>query len=138
MRRAFCWHCKRAGPAQRTRIALGIVTGKCAYTADFTLKYLDLKKYFDLVEAGDTRAIIKSSAMQKILTHWDIEPTHAAYIGDSGSDILESIAAGVLPLGAGWAETATIHNLSTARPFATFTSVASFTSWLDKNITVPS
>lgn len=116
-------------------VAMAVVTGKGPYTARFTLDYLGIAHYFDQVEAGDAYALIKSAAMRKILAKWQMEPRHAAYIGDSASDIEEATAAGVLPLGACWAATSTIHQLDSMEPFATFSSVKRFIHWLDDTIT---
>jgi phosphoglycolate phosphatase-like HAD superfamily hydrolase len=115
-------------------IALALVTGKGAYTAHMTLKYLDLDRYFTLVEAGDAHANIKAAAMRKILQAWQMEPQDAAYVGDSASDMTEAAAVGVLPLGACWAHTETIHQLTSMQPYATFTSVASFKDWIQQHI----
>ncbi|HLI87841.1 MAG TPA: HAD hydrolase-like protein [Ktedonobacteraceae bacterium] len=115
-------------------IALAVVTGKGEECALFSLEYLGLARYFDIVEVGDTKAIIKAAAMRKILDAWRMEPRCAAYVGDAASDMEEAAAAGVLPLGACWSETATIHHLTTIQPFATFNSVADFDVWLDQHI----
>lgn len=115
-------------------VAMAVVTGKGAYTADMTLKYLGIAHYFDQVEAGDANAVVKEAAMRKILRSWQMDPRDAAYIGDSAVDMTEAAAAGVLPLGACWAPTETIHRLTTLKPYATFASIQSFKSWLQENI----
>jgi pyrophosphatase PpaX len=115
-------------------IRMAVVTGKGAYTADLTLKYLHINHYFDMVEAGDANAVIKEMAIRKILRHWHMEPRYAAYIGDSASDITEASAAGVLPLGACWASTETIHELTSIQPYATFDSIPDLEAWLQENI----
>jgi len=115
-------------------ILMAVVTGKSDYSAAYTLKYLGIAQYFDKVEAGDTRAIVKSSAIRKILAAWRMEPGEAAYIGDTDSDMKEAETAGVLPLGAEWAETSTLHLLGSPAPVTTFPTLQSFTNWLDDNI----
>ncbi|HZR38949.1 MAG TPA: HAD-IA family hydrolase [Ktedonobacteraceae bacterium] len=116
-------------------IHMAVVTGKSALTAALTLEYLNIAQYFDVVEAGRPDAVVKEKAIRKILANWQMEPGDAAYIGDTVTDIEEATGAGVLLLGAGWAETSTLHRLTSMKPFATFASVEDFIGWLDKNIT---
>jgi phosphoglycolate phosphatase-like HAD superfamily hydrolase len=115
-------------------IAMAVVTGKGAYTAHLTLKYLGLADYFDMVEAGDANAVVKALAMRKILATWGIDPQDAAYVGDTDTDMTQATAAGLLPLGACWAETATIQHNGTTPPITTFSSIQAFTRWLDEHV----
>jgi pyrophosphatase PpaX len=119
---------------QQRGIRLAVVTGKGSHTARFTLQYLGLARYFDRVEAGREDAVDKVTAMQRVMTAWQIQPEDAAYIGDAASDIEQSAKAGVLPLAAEWAETATINALEEIRPAASFHTIASFISWIEENI----
>jgi pyrophosphatase PpaX len=118
----------------RRGIALAVVTGKGVECATYSLDYLGLARYFDIVEVGDTKAVIKAAAIRKILAAWQMEPRHAAYVGDAATDMEEAAAAGVLPLGACWSETETIHHLTAMQPYVTFSSIADFNAWLDKHI----
>ena len=115
-------------------VAMAVVTGKGEYTANLTLKYLGLADYFDMVEAGDANAVVKALAMHKILAAWDMAPQDAAYVGDTDTDMIQATAAGLLPLGACWAETATIQHNGATPPLTTFSSVQAFTNWLDQHI----
>jgi len=119
---------------QQRGVALAVVTGKGAYTANLTLKYLGLADYFAIVEAGDANIAMKALAMRKILATWDVDPRDAAYVGDTDTDMTQAIAAGLLPLGACWAETASIQCNGAVAPFTTFSSVQAFTNWLDEHI----
>ena len=119
---------------QERGILLAVITGKGDYTAAYTLKYLGIAHYFDRVEAGDANAIVKSAAIGKILAGWQMEPGEAAYIGDTATDMQEAMAAGVLPLGAAWAETSTLHLLDSQTPVTTFPTMQSFIKWLDEHI----
>ncbi len=114
-------------------ITMGVVTGKGAYSANYTLKYLGLAQYFTIVAAGSEDAIIKSRSIREILTTWQIDPKDAAYIGDADTDILEAELAGVLPLAAEWSANATIHRL-THKPELAFTTIADFIQWINRNI----
>jgi pyrophosphatase PpaX len=117
-------------------ILMAVVTGKTDYSAGYTLKYLGVAQYFDRVEAGDTRAVVKSSAIRKILAAWRMEPGEAAYIGDTPSDMQEAATAGVLALGAEWAETSPLHLLGYPTPVTTFPTLQSFINWLADNVEV--
>jgi hypothetical protein len=61
-------------------------------------------------------------------------PHTAAYVGDADTDMQQAVMAGTLPLAECWAETSTIHRLSSLSPFAIFESVRSFIKWLDEHI----
>jgi pyrophosphatase PpaX len=115
-------------------VKLAVVTGKGEHTAHLTLKYLGLADYFEYVEAGKENAVIKALAMHTILDTWQMDARDAAYIGDSASDVEQSAQAGVLPLAAEWAETATIYLLESAQPYASFKTVEAFNIWLQENI----
>ena len=119
---------------QERGIRMAAVTGKGFYTAEYTLKYLGIAQYFSTIEAGQENAVAKEEAIRKILQSWQMDPQYAAYIGDTDYDMKEAVAAGVLPLAAAWAETATIHLLDTIKPYATFTTVESFITWIEEHI----
>jgi pyrophosphatase PpaX len=114
-------------------IALGLVTGKGPRSAEFSLNYLNLAHYFDNIEVGNEHAIVKAQAMKKILAEWHMDPSEAAYIGDTDTDMMEARIAGVLPIGACWADTTTIDSTNMAEPLITFTSIDSFIDWLDEH-----
>ncbi|GCE25427.1 phosphoglycolate phosphatase [Dictyobacter alpinus] len=115
-------------------VRMAVVTGKGEHTANFTLKRLGIAEYFEYVAAGKEDAVIKATAMRQILRAWKMDPQEAAYIGDAASDVEQSAEAGVLPLAAEWAETATIHLLKDIHPYANFTSVEDFMTWITLNI----
>jgi phosphoglycolate phosphatase-like HAD superfamily hydrolase len=114
-------------------VSLAVVTGKGAYSANYSLNYLGLSHYFTLVSAGSEDAIIKSQSIRDILTTWQIDPHDAAYIGDADTDIREAELAGVLPLGAQWSSNSTIHRLA-KMPELTFASIPDFLHWLHTNL----
>ena len=115
-------------------VLMAVVTGKGAQTAHLTLQYLGIDHYFDMVEVGNAHRNVKATAIRKILAAWQMEPQYAAYVGDADIDMQEASASGVLPLAACWAETSTIHRLSSIKPFATFESVQRFLTWLDVHL----
>jgi pyrophosphatase PpaX len=119
---------------QKRGVLTAIVTGKGAYCAAYTLKHLDIAHYFDRVGVGKEHAIVKSSVIGEILAAWAMEPYEAAYVGDTDSDMQEAISAGVLPVGAAWAETSTLHSLASQASVTTFPTLQSFINWLDGHI----
>ncbi len=115
-------------------VKMAIITGKGPYTARFTTEYLGLNQYFERIEVGKEDAVIKAVAIRTVLLDWNIDPQYAAYIGDTDTDMKEAMTAGVLPLGAEWATTSTIHLLRGIEPFARFSEVESFSEWIEQNI----
>lgn len=124
---------------QERRIALAIVTGRGRYNTLRTLDYFGIAHFFDIVEVGDANKVVKVQCINRILDRWDITPQQAAYVGDTDYDMQEALTAGVLPLGAGWAETSTLHHLNNKHTITTFTTVEQFIQWikdtLDTSIT---
>ena len=121
---------------QEHGVVLAVVTGRGLYNTMRTLDYLGLSKYFDIVEVGDAQKVVKLQRIQGILRQWGISPEEAAYVGDTDYDMRESLAAGVLPLGAAWATTSTLHLLKTDTLITTFTTVEDFLQWLKNNIAI--
>lgn len=119
---------------QERDVLMAVVTGKGAYCATYTLKHIGIAHYFDRVGVGDERAIVKASVIGEIRAAWAIEPGEAAYVGDTDSDMQEAMSAGVLPIGAAWAETSTLHPLASQAPVTTFPTLQSFINWLDEHI----
>ncbi|WP_161977150.1 HAD family hydrolase [Dictyobacter kobayashii] len=115
-------------------IKMAVVTGKGIHTAMLTLHHLGIADYFEFVEAGREDAVVKASAMRRILESWQMKPEQAAYIGDAASDVEQSAQAGVLALAAEWSATATIDQLEDIHPYASFTSVESFIAWIELHV----
>ncbi len=107
-----------------------MVTGKGAASAAITLHRLGLAPYFDKVETGSPDGAIKPVGIRNVLAHWRIAAHEAAYVGDAPYDMRASAEVGVLPLGAAWADTATVTLNSDPPPAVLFTSVAQFVQWL--------
>jgi pyrophosphatase PpaX len=116
---------------QRRGTRMAVVTGKGAGSAAITLHRLGLAPYFDLVETGSPDGSIKPRGIRTVLAHWRIAAQEAAYLGDAPYDMQASAEVGVLPLGASWADTATVTARSDPPPAVLFTTVAHFVQWLD-------
>lgn len=115
-------------------LALAIVTGKGAHSAAITLSHLGLTEHFDIVETGSAEGGVKPQAIRKVLAKWDALSRHVAYVGDAPSDLEAAREAGVVALGAAWAPTASVQELSALAPLETFRSVESFIEWIEKNV----
>lgn len=113
-------------------VSLAIVTGRGTFNTHRTLNYLGIAHFFDIVEGGDVDKVVKMHAIQRIVATWRISPREAAYIGDTETDMQEARAAGVLPIGALWATTATIH-LPATDGILTFDNTDTFIQWIAHN-----
>ena len=89
-------------------IHIGVVTGKGLRTAEVSMRLMGLAPYIDRMEVGSHDRVIKPEMMRKLLSEWGVPPHEAAYVGDMASDMLHARQAGVLPLAAAWAESATV------------------------------
>ena len=115
-------------------VALAIVTGKGAHSAAISLRDLKLAEHFDVVETGSAEGGVKPRSIQKVLTKWGVVPSQVAYVGDAPSDMEAAREAGVIPLGAAWAATASAESLNALGPLETFRSVERFIAWIDANV----
>lgn len=116
-------------------VSMAIVTGRGTFNTHRTLDYLNIAHFFTIVEGGDVDKVVKMHAMQRILATWGIPPREAAYVGDTETDMQEAQAAGVLPLAALWADTATIH-LPPADGILALESTDAFIAWIISNIPI--
>ena len=109
---------------------IAMVTGKGRPTADISLDYFGITNYFEYVETGSAKGVIKDKCMKKILNHWQIPENQAVYIGDQPSDIICSRKAGVLPIAVSWASTTNLRLLEKENPYKLFSRIEDFKNWL--------
>jgi len=109
-----------------------MVTGKGKPTADITLDYFGIRKYFEFVETGSAEGVIKDICIKKILDEHGIPANQAVYVGDQPSDITCSKKAGVLPIAVTWASTADRELLEKENPYKIFSEISDFQSWLEE------
>ncbi len=112
-------------------IRTAIVTGKGQGTMDISMERMGLTGVIDRVEVGTAAGAEKDAAMLRILNEWGIAPENAAYVGDAAYDMQAATAAGVQPLGAGWAETTMIKE---GQDYPFFHSFAELKAWLAERI----
>ncbi len=109
---------------------IAMVTGKGKISADITLDYFGIKKYFEFIETGSTKGIIKDKCIKKILNNWQIPASQIIYIGDQPSDIIYSRKAGVYPVAVTWASTTNSELLKQESPYKIFDKIEEFKDWL--------
>jgi pyrophosphatase PpaX len=110
-------------------VKLGIITGKGRSTADISLRYTGLTPYFDAIETGSVKGVVKAAAITEMLAKWGIPRDDAAYVGDSTYDMESAKEAGVLPIGVTWLDTMEPGELTAAGAEIIFGSVADFAKW---------
>nr|BBH91015.1 phosphohydrolase [Thermosporothrix sp. COM3] len=115
---------------QQRGIPMALVTGKGPHSAAYSLDYLGITHYFDVIEVGKPEGVVKMRAIEEILQKWQLAPEDAIYVGDADYDMLEAQAAGVLPVGACWATT---HTIKPENAQTSFTSTSAFLRWLEAN-----
>ncbi|MGH7898613.1 MAG: HAD family hydrolase [Candidatus Binatia bacterium] len=91
---------------------------------------LGVRSYFTRVEAGSPNAVIKPTAIARVVGEWSLRPLEVAYVGDAPSDIEAARSAGVVSVGAAWAPEARLGLLQAARPDFLFRAVPDFASWV--------
>ena len=111
-------------------IRMAIVSGKGQQSADISLRVLGLDRWIDCVETGFADRPDKPRSIRKVLDHWKILPDQAAYVGDMPSDMQSARQAGVLPLGAAWAESSTLHGGPDGQAAVMFYDIDSFIEWI--------
>jgi pyrophosphatase PpaX len=115
-------------------VTLGVVTGKGVHSAEISLRYLGLGRYFDGIEAGSAAGGVKPAAIGRLLAAWDVPAGRAAYVGDVPSDVDSARKAGVIPLAAAWAPGADVAALAARGPHALFHTVERFVEWIADNL----
>ena len=115
----------------KKRIRRGVVTGKGRGTAEISMRAMGLWPYIDALETGSEAGADKPQAMRRMLEGWGIAPQQAAYVGDMPYDMQAAREAGLLPLGAAWAATATVKEGDGAAKM--FYSVEDLIIWVNEN-----
>jgi pyrophosphatase PpaX len=116
-------------------IKLAVVTGKGPGSAEISMRYLGLRAYFDRIEAGSADGPIKPQSIEFVLNAWGEQPQHVAYVGDTNYDMRAARQAGLLPIGAAWAKTATVQIQPAGDAHLVFSTVRDFIDWIDETVT---
>lgn len=108
-------------------IHTGIVTGKGPGSAEISMRVTGLDRYIETVATGSPNGSIKPLAIREMLAGWGVEPHRAAYVGDMPYDMQAAREAGVIPIGAGWADSATVTEDGGGQVFR---SIAELENWI--------
>ena len=113
--------------------AIAMVTGKHQATADFSIKFYRIEKYFKIVRYGAPKRSEKTERLRGLLEAElrDCDRENSYYIGDMPRDISESREAGFIPIAAAWSRLADISKLSEQNPYKIFKSVSEFSGFVD-------
>ena len=111
-------------------LRVAIATGKGAETAAISLGYAGLGSTIERVETGFITGGNKPVLIQRVLAGWDMPPDQAAYVGDAPSDMQAARQAGVLALGAAWAEKSPLRAPGLPPDWILFQRVADLTAWV--------
>ncbi len=112
-------------------IRTAIVTGKGQSSAEISLRVLGLSRWIDIMETGFSDRADKPYSIRKVLDRWGMQPDQAAYVGDTPYDMTASLEAGLMPIGAAWAQSSTLLNETQTKAYRIFTDIESFIHWIE-------
>lgn len=112
-------------------LRIAIATGKSAETAAISMSLLGLASRVERVETGFIDRGDKPELIQRVLLDWGLAPDQAAYVGDVPSDLYAAEQAGVLPIGAAWAETSVLRDVKLKDGWMVFERVEDLAAWLE-------
>lgn len=72
----------------------------------------------------------------RVLSRWGITPEQAAYVGDTPADVLAAHTAGLLPVGAAWAQTSLLRPHPAAQESITSCDLDRFIDWIRERVTL--
>lgn len=116
------------------KLKAAVVTGKGATSLEISARELGLAGFFDRMESGSPTDGNKVPAIQRVVAAWGFDPGTVCYLGDSPSDIRCAREAGLIPLGACWAEAGQVTQVSSSDWVPCFSSVAEFQQWLQDKV----
>lgn len=108
----------------------GVVTGKGRGTAEISMRAMGLDSHIELLLTGSAAGAEKPAAIRRALAEWGVAPQEAGYVGDMPYDMQAAREAGVIPLGAAWADSATV-SASTSDGAQVFDRVEELLRWVE-------
>ena len=114
--------------ARDMRIA--IATGKSAETAAISMRMLGLAPRVERLETGFIDRGDKPELIRRVLQGWGLAPDLVAYVGDVPSDLHAAEQAGVLPIGAAWAETSMLREVELKKGWLVFEQLEDLAAWI--------
>ena len=115
-------------------VAIAIVTGKGAESAETSLVKLGLAARFSTVVAGSVDGIVKPQAIRSVVEDWALPADSVAYLGDAPSDVENAREAGVIALSAVWSPGSDPDACAAMNPDALFRTVEEFEGWIEANV----
>lgn len=115
-------------------IKQALLTGRTEKTAEISMDFLQIRKYFSAFKFGSEIKIDKAQQMRELMDFYGITNNEMLYIGDSPSDVAACNAANVICLSAAWAKAVKSADLAAINPDHIFESVASLKEYLEKNL----
>lgn len=110
-----------------------IVTGKGPHSAEISMRILGLGRWVDMLESGFAEGSNKPYSIGLVLRRWGLSPEQAAYVGDTPADMSDARAAGLLPLGAAWAETSLLRDQASTNGYTKFYELEHLIRWIEQN-----
>lgn len=109
---------------------IAIATGKSAETAEISMRKLGLSSRVELLESGFVDRGDKPELIRRVLQEWQMPANQAAYVGDVLSDLHAARQAGVVPIGAAWAETSGLRAIAEEDGWLIFKRIQDFSAWI--------
>lgn len=113
-------------------IHTAIVTGKGPKSAEISMRILGLARHVDIVESGFADGANKPYSITLVLRRWNCAPGNVAYVGDTPYDMIAAQTAGLMPVGAAWAETSFLRQEPHAGTATVFYDIESFIRWIEQ------
>ena len=112
-------------------IAMAVVTGKGARSAEITIERLGYAGVFDEISAGSMEGQVKEVGIRRIVERWGFESRRVAYIGDHAADVRDARAAGVVAVTAAWAPDVDLAPILPLNPDVVLHSTDELAVWID-------
>ena len=111
-------------------LRIAIATGKSAETAEISMRILGLASRVEHLETGFIDRGDKPELIRRVVECWDIPSEQIAYVGDVPTDLYAAEQAGVLPIGAAWAETSILRQAEPKDGWIVFQRVEDLAAWV--------
>ena len=111
-------------------LRIAIVTGKSAETAEISMRILGLASRVEQLETGFIDRGDKPELIRRVVKSWGFTSEQVAYVGDVPTDLYAAELAGVLPIGAAWAETSALRMAELEDGWIIFERVEDLAAWV--------